>query len=354
MRRLFLGLLIVIIGLPVLGLIYQAISVELDMRSYPPPGQMIDVGGYSLHIYCVGEGSPTVIMDSGLGGASLDWALVQPDVAQTTRVCTFDRAGMGWSDVGPNPRDAQQIVGELHTLLTNAQIAPPYVMVGHSNGGLRIQLYAALYPDEVAGLVLVDPTDAHTIDEQLAFLSPEARAEVDELMGQNGNQVAQDPAATFETINLFVPFGVVRLLADTLLNETTPYPYLPPDVQPQYQAVMLRTPYLGAYIAELRGIDASIQQVRDTVTTFGDIPCVILLSTLPATFASRPPADPDFGRVFELMMPTRIGAMEATAALSSNGQVVMAENSGHYIQIDRPDLVIGTIRDMVEGLRGNS
>ena len=116
----------------------------------------MDVGGYRLHLNCVGQGSPTVILESGLGNMSTDWANVRPEVAKTTRVCAYDRAGTGWSEPGTAPRDPQQIARELHTLLSNAGIDDPYVLAGQSFGGLYVRIFAARYPTEVAGIVLVD------------------------------------------------------------------------------------------------------------------------------------------------------------------------------------------------------
>src|ERR687898_437066 len=140
------------------GVVFQFVSTKIDERRYPALGEMVDVDGYSLHLNCTGEagGAPTVVMDSGLGGTVLDWQLVQPELAKSMRVCTYDRAGMGWSDPGPQPRTSQQIAGELHTLLGNAGVRGPYVLVGHSFGGTNMQVYASQYPDEVAGMVLVD------------------------------------------------------------------------------------------------------------------------------------------------------------------------------------------------------
>ena len=159
MRRIWrplLGLVGALLALAVAGAIYQAIATELAERAYPPPGEMVDVGGYSLHINCVGQGSPTVVLDAGSGGFSAQWVRVQREVSGTTRVCSYDRAGMGWSEMGPEPRDARQISSELHTLLGKAGIEGPYVLVGHSFGGMYMQTYAARYPDEVAGVALVD------------------------------------------------------------------------------------------------------------------------------------------------------------------------------------------------------
>jgi pimeloyl-ACP methyl ester carboxylesterase len=146
----------VIAGLSLAGAGYEAIASRGDASAYPPPGQMVDVGGYRLHLQCVGTGSPTVVLDAGLGGTSLDWSLVQAEIGQTTRVCAFDRAGMGWSDSSPEPRDAQHIAQELHALLHNANVPGPYVLVGWSYGGMYAREYAGQYSDEVAGLVLLD------------------------------------------------------------------------------------------------------------------------------------------------------------------------------------------------------
>src|SRR3712207_1859863 len=139
MRRIWrplLGLVVVLLVLAVAGAIYQAIATELAERVYPPPGKMVDVGDYSLHINCVGQGSPTVVLDAGSGEWSAQWVRVQRQVSGTTRVCAYDRAGMGWSVMGPEPRDAKQITSELHTLLGKAGIEEPYVLVGHSFGGM--------------------------------------------------------------------------------------------------------------------------------------------------------------------------------------------------------------------------
>ena len=114
-----------IIGLMVLGAIYESVAEASDAKAYPPPGQLVDVGGYRLHIYCTGEGSPTVVIESGWGDSSAGWAWVQPEVAKTTRVCTYDRAGMGWSESSPEPRTAREYAKELHTLLANANETGP-------------------------------------------------------------------------------------------------------------------------------------------------------------------------------------------------------------------------------------
>jgi pimeloyl-ACP methyl ester carboxylesterase len=122
------------------------------MKQYPFPGRLVDVRGFKMHINCVGQGSPTVILVGGLDDFTITWSLIQPEVAKASRVCSYDRAGLGWSQSSPNRRTSGNMVKELHTLLVNANVKGPHVMVGHSFGGALVQLYAHNYPDEVVGM----------------------------------------------------------------------------------------------------------------------------------------------------------------------------------------------------------
>jgi pimeloyl-ACP methyl ester carboxylesterase len=209
MRRIWrplLGLVVVLLALAVAGAIYQAIATELAERAYPPPGQMVEVGGYSLHINCVGQGSPTVVLDGGSGEWSAQWVRVQREVSGTIRVCAYDRAGMGWSEMGPEPRDAKQISSELHALLGTASIEGPYVLVGHSFGGMYVQTYATRYPDEVAGVALVDSS---TDPDQFG-----PRSEARESHEPQKQSFAVVPQLAQFGVSLLARLGVVRLLSE--------------------------------------------------------------------------------------------------------------------------------------------
>src|SRR5438876_7275525 len=144
------------IAAALVGMSYQVISVKRDRRHYPMPGSLVDIGGYRLHINCNGHGSPTVILDSGLGDNFYSWRKIQPQIASLTHVCSYDRGGLGYSDRSPLPRTSQIFAEELSKLLANARIPPPYILVGHSLGGANIRVFAAKYPSSVAGMVLVD------------------------------------------------------------------------------------------------------------------------------------------------------------------------------------------------------
>ena len=236
--RALVGLVVVLLALAVAGAIYQTIATMRAERAYPPPGEMVDVGNYSLHINCVGQGSPTVVLDAGSGGFSAQWVRVQREVSDTTRVCAYDRAGMGWSERGPDPRDAKRISSELHTLLGKAGIEGPYVLVGHSYGGLYMQTYAARYPDEVAGVALVDSS---TEPDQFS-----QRPETQDSHDTQEQTFAAVPRLAQLGASLLARLGVVRLVSK--LDPASPE--LPPQQRAQIDALTPSTRQVSASAGE--------------------------------------------------------------------------------------------------------
>jgi pimeloyl-ACP methyl ester carboxylesterase len=259
LKRIALWLVIGIVTLAAIGATYQAIANEMDKRAYSPPGQMVDVGGYQLHLYCTGanvNGSPTVILEQGLGGISSGWALVQPEVAKGTRVCSYDRAGMGWSDSSSEPRDAQHIAQELHTLLQNATIPGPYVLVGWSVGGLYAREYAGQYGDEVVGLVLVDSSHP---DQWTS--TPEGQAKF------------ESNAKIYSVAPALVRLGVIRVMGLLQPDSGLPTPY-----NEQLKASFAATKDWDAQSAEFLASLATTTQVRES-GSLDDIPLFVLTAT---------------------------------------------------------------------------
>ena len=315
-RRVLLIVALVIASLALTGFLYQTIASAQDASSHPAPGRLIDLGGYRLHLYCTGTarpGSPTVILEAGLGGTSLDWSKVQPGVASFTRVCSYDRAGYGWSDTSSLPRTARNMVTELHALLARAGVTGPSVLVGHSYGGLLMQLYTYTYPQQVAGLVLVD--SAHI--DQTRF--PELRQ-------NNANSMQQ-----LSLCQALAPFGLVRLsgFANGMTAEYSP------AVQPVFKAHFYQTRYCQTEQNELAAWDESVAQVRAAQHALGPLPLVVLTH-------GNPFLGPQGERDWQALQSDLAG-------LSSDSLHIMATGSGHYIQLDRPDLVIAAIKQVLTG-----
>jgi pimeloyl-ACP methyl ester carboxylesterase len=238
------------------GAIYQTVATEFDKRAYPPPGQLVDVGGYRLHLYCVGTGTPTAILESGLATPAPVWAWVQPAVATATRVCAYDRADVGWSDPGPAPRDARQIARELHALLGAAGVAGPYVLVGHSYGGKYVRVYAADYPTEVAGMVLVDTSHP---DQWTS--TPAGQAQYKQIEQVNA------------IFRLLAPLGILRAI-----NYFPPSRELPARQSAETKAFLDSTRVAASNAAEFGATPATDAQVR-AAGTLGARPLVVLTAT---------------------------------------------------------------------------
>jgi pimeloyl-ACP methyl ester carboxylesterase len=313
--------IVLVLGLAGTGLAYQAIATESDRRSMPAPGQMVAVSGTSLHIQCTGQGSPTVILETGLGAWSSHWALIQPVVAEHTRVCSYDRAGLGWSDAGPSPRDARQIAIELHALLQTAAVPGPYVLAGHSNGGLYARMFASLYPNEVVGLVLADATPVDLFERL-----PATRSDF--------TNVAQQS----RTFSWLAPFGVVRLLIPSAVEpELARLPARPRD---EIIARNSTGPQWAGLAADLDALSASMVQVAQT-GDLGARPLVVLSSTRGAA-ASVADAK------------TKLQFDAEIAALSSDSRHVVVEGATHTGLASNPDhaaYVADAIRQVLDSVR---
>lgn len=334
---LLVGLLLLVVLLALVGVVYQTIGSTIEARRYPPPGQMVNVGRHRLHICCTGEGSPTVVLDSGLPGSSLSWWFVQPEVAKFTRVCSYDRAGLGWSDAGPMPRTSQQIVEELHTLLTNGRIKGSHVLVGHSFGAFTVRLYASTYPEEVAGMVLVDPLHPRewlhmTRGQERDHKRAVRLSRYTVLVARLG--IARLVASLVRVQALGIARFLVSLLTGGALKGIdrmlAPVEKLPSELRPVLRVFWTQPKFFDALASQVESLPESAAQVAAT-GDYGNLPLVILSASNPS--------------------PTRIRDEAGVACLSSNGKHIVASKSGHWIQLDQPELVVEAIREVVASAR---
>ena len=316
--RILLGLLALIVLLAASGATYEAIMAAGDTKRYPPPGQLVDVGGHRLHLHCVGQGSPTVVLDAGLGAFSLDWGAVQPEIATTTRVCAYDRAGLGWSEPGPRPRSPQQFADELHTLLTNAGVEGPYVLVAHSISGKTARLFASQHANQVAGMVLVDARH-ESVDDHLT-----------------AEQVAAEDAQQQQFQNMIkwmARFGLVRLLWAPAWPRALPgSENLSPESRTTIGVLQARPQQIENALAEGQGRTESNSLLR-AAAPLGDKPLVVLASAQNIDH-----------------LPFWREAQETMAGLSSNSRLTVAL-SGHAVHFEQPGLVVESIRQVVEAAR---
>jgi pimeloyl-ACP methyl ester carboxylesterase len=261
LKRGFIRVSIFIFVLAIAGMIYQTAATESDQRKYPPPGVLVNVGGYKMHIYCMGEGSPTIILDHVGGGSSVDWALIQPKLAEHTRVCAYDRAGYGWSDYNPAPRTLEQQVNELHGLLAGANEQGPYILVGHSYGARVDRVFAAKYPDEVTGMVLMDA----------GVLYDDPRYPAQTLLEfESENKMIR-------TVRWLAPFGLVRLLQPMMANPTFD---LPEEARLANTSFAGTSRYWQSLNDQTNVLSMAFKEER-SVTSLGDIPLLVLISTEP-------------------------------------------------------------------------
>jgi pimeloyl-ACP methyl ester carboxylesterase len=311
---------------------------------FPPPGKLVDVGGWRLHLNCTGEArasQPTVILEAGVGDFSVEWSLVQPGVAKFARICSYDRAGDGWSELGPHPRTLRQIVYELHTLLDKGGVKPPLVLVGHSYGGWLVRLYAATYPADVAGMVLV-----------------EAGADNPWRMLPNGNLSRSSDLVKgnpIPAVKVSGPLRVGDIPTDALgrmkagakmiavsPNEP-PRDKLPPDAQRMRAWALAQVGHIAASVnpvehEELAGLRVWLAKSEHPL---GDMPLIVLTRGIPEE------EGPD-GKALEAEHRQGHAAMAAT---SRNGKLIVATRSGHHVQLDEPELVIKAIRDTLAEAR---
>ena len=285
------------------GYVHEHHARATDARLHPPPGRLIDVGGYRLHLNCVGEGGPTVVLEYGLEGSYFDWYRVQPEIAKFTRVCSYDRAGYGWSDASPRPRIPSVMAEELRTLLHAAGEKPPYIVVGHSYGALIAEMFAYKFPQETAGALLVDgfvPRSAPWFPASYKLW----------LRFQKWTE----------------PFGLPRWRGWCAEG--------PPEMKAESEAAYCRARVYAAYYQEHVQLAQGGSEVR-AIASLGSTP-LIVISRDPSL--NHNPAEEN-GHMRD---------QEEMVKLSSNARLVIAKGSGHDVPGMRPDAIVDAVMSLAE------
>ncbi|MDQ6894853.1 MAG: alpha/beta hydrolase [Acidobacteriota bacterium] len=313
-----------------------ALALLLVAAAPPPPGAMVDLGGHRLHVRCTGAGSPTVVVENGLGDFSFDWALVTDRVSKFARICTYDRAGYAWSEPGPKPRSFAQLNLELKDALEKLHETPPYVLVGHSFGGPVVRSFAARYPSLVSGMVLVDSV----FEDQRVPIQGKAVRIRDGATGR----AAPAPRETMTDADRPEP-----------PREAAPAPE-PRKLNPLYERLPADDQRLQLWAQALSGIDDAENSQREwsteSLAAMHASPQEGVLGEMPLVVLTREKG----GYSDKLDVPAaelekeRLAGQAGLARLSRNGRQIIVP-AGHNMEIEAPDAVAGAIRDIVLAVR---
>jgi len=318
------GLVLVTLSLAITGALYEMVGRWRDAQRFPQRGHLVQAGSIRMNIDCSGHGSPTVILESGSGGPSVDWLTVQPDVSKFARVCSYDRSGYGWSDSGPEPRSSLQIARELEQLLQAAGEKGPYVLVGHSMGGYDVRVYTGEYPNDVVGMVLVDASHE---DQELR--APESI--------RNWQQDYRKHSGWKKLKYFFqLHFGWARLTADRDAPD-----FWPKEFREEEEFLTLPTKHQFAVIDEDQVFSTlSAAEVR-SAGNLGDRPLIVLTATRQDDIPPEIP--PQDARAEEDLWVHQL--QPELARLSTRGKQIVVDSS-HEMPTERPEVVIAAIHEV--------
>lgn len=315
------------------GTVHQAVETVRDERLRPAPGVLVDVGGHRLHAEVLGEGRPTVIFESGLAGTHLDWSLVAPEVARMTRVVVYDRAGMGWSEEGPLPRTSERVAAELGVLLDRLGVEGPYILVGHSLGAFHVRSFYRRHPRDVAGMVFVDGSH----EEQLTRLPGMSSTRVSRFYW--AEKAAEAVAHT----------GLMRVVADGLGGDVLPTLYDPLSREAREDLLMFFSlPKTYGTIAEEQA--GWIAETADGRAAYGGPMGEVPLQVITAGRSHYSGKSP-IGFTADEYHEAWLELQSELLTLSARSRQIVVKGSGHYVQIEKPEVVAKAVRTMVREAR---
>ena len=337
LHRTALSLVILIAVLGCAGAIYQIVGDWRDARRFPQRGRSVRAGHLKLNLNCIGSRPPTVILDSGLGISSIGWVKIQPEIARYARVCSYDRAGYGWSEPGPEPRTSLQIAKELKALLDAAGERGPYVMVGPSFGAFNVRVFTGFYPAEVAGVVLVDPAHEDQQDRVDHILPAAAREQ------RKKDEEQEQRRQRFDWIltPLRVHLGIKRL--EATFSPDTPPPFgLSKALLDEFNYLEQQPKSRCASASEMKSSSQSAAQAR-AAGNLGDLPLIVLTGGK-MEFAPDPLLTKEIQGQLRNLWINVLQVEEAR--LSTHGKQIVLADSGHLVQFERPDAVISAVHEV--------
>lgn len=308
-----------------------------SLEVYGRPQQLVDIGGRRLNIYCLGHGSPTVILEAGLGGSTMDWRNVHAELAKTTRVCAYDRAAFGFSDPGPLPRDTRHLADDLATLIKAASLRPPYVLVGASLGGMIVRLFADTHLRDVGGMVLIDPEPAHE-EKRLEAVSPGFTERI--------NSEIEQSRACLTAVEAGVPGSGSKAAAACVAS---PSPNFPSTVNTHWVDISSHPPFYREFLSEqAEAIGAGSDQVEESKRSYGDLPLIVLTSTTPES-KNLTPTNPD--PYYAARNKVVFEMHDEIARLSSRGVNRNVPGATHHMTTSVPRVVIDAVNEVVAEAR---
>ena len=325
----FLGILSLIVLATIIGVIYEMTAKSQAARNFPPPGKLVDIGGRKIQLDCRGTGSPTVVFESGLDmKGSLSWSLVHDEVAKTTRACAYSRAGIMWSDPHDSHQNGKTVAEDLHRTLSVAGEHAPFVLVGHSLGGPYIMTYTKYFAQEVVGLVFVDASH------------PDQMQRLNTVMSTTGPKLLDLRDRVGAALNWT---GAVRVVANTY----TKMPNLPDSVDLAVKAYAAKS--LGSMLKEMDAADETNAEAG-TFRQLGDRPLFVLTAMAPWTEEPLAYWKITASQAKQYQEIKKQMSVEQ-ATWSSHSQHQLVPDADHYIQFDRPDIVIAAVRSVVKSVQ---